>query len=81
MDIRRHLRVVVNPCDIRVSRRIDPFVADNGNRQRIGYFGYRLMELRGKRMGGIDDESYLVLLTELAHRLTVHRTVNALSVV
>ena len=80
MNIRRHLRVVVNPCDIWISRRIDPFITDDRYLQRPSHLGYRLMQLRGKRMGSIHNQPYTVRFNKGFHRLPVHRTINTLAV-
>ena len=77
MDIRRHLPIVVNPRNIRISWRIDSFISDDRNPHVGSHFAYRLMQRRSKRMGSIHHQPYRMLTDKLPHSLTIHRPVRA----
>ena len=72
MYVGRHLRVVVNPRDVGIAWRIDAFVANHGNLQRLSHLGNRLMKLCGKRVSGIDEEPDGVLEAERFNGHSIH---------
>ena len=79
-DVTRHLGVVVYPSERGIARGIDAVVADDGNLQVLGYLDDGLVELRGEGMGGIDEQTDGMVLTESQHRLGIEGTVQTCAV-
>ena len=69
--------VVLTPRHVVGMRRIDTVVADEGELQGVGHTDDRLVENLGEGMGGIDDQTDVVIAAETEHRLPVEGTVDA----
>ena len=59
----------------------DTLEANGRQMQCLGHACHRLVQLCGKGMGGIHDESYAVMGAERPHGLAIHSTVYAHAVV
>ena len=75
MDIVRDLVIVINPNDIRIARGIDSFISYGRDACCFRNLSNRLVKLRCKGMGCIDDETDVMLLTKRTHRLLIKGTI------
>ena len=69
----------VTPHERFVPWRVTTFEAYDGQIQLFGDGGHGGVEQGGERMGGIDDEAYVVCRAEFRHGVTIHASRNPCS--